>query len=121
MRIMRNIQEASIVEDVTRNIQRIYAALDNRQVYFQSNMIEVVGKIANQPIAILIAFGASHSYIYPYMVERFHFKKSKHDKSWMVQLVTQTKRKINELVKYFQLDMNGLNTFSYSNTISFGS
>jgi hypothetical protein len=51
-------------------------------------MIEVEGKIANQPIAILIDSGASHSYIAPNLVERFHLKRSKHEKSWLVQLAT---------------------------------
>ena len=32
-------------------------------------MIEVHGKINNQPIAILIDLGASHNYLYPKMVE----------------------------------------------------
>jgi predicted aspartyl protease len=60
-----------------KNIPRIYAALDNKQVEFQSHMIEVKGKINNQLISILIDSGASHSYLDPNMVERFHFPKSK--------------------------------------------
>jgi hypothetical protein len=40
-------------------------------------MIEVEGKINDQPIAILIDLGASHSYIDPKMVERFHFPRRK--------------------------------------------
>ena len=47
---VHNIQEATIVEDMGR----IYAALDDRQEEYQSNMIEVEGKIINQPVAILI-------------------------------------------------------------------
>jgi hypothetical protein len=35
---------------------------------FQSHMIEVEGKINDQPIAILIDSGASHSYIDPNLV-----------------------------------------------------
>jgi hypothetical protein len=38
-------------------------------------MIEVEGKIDNQPIAILIDSGASHSYIDPNMVEIFKLKR----------------------------------------------
>jgi hypothetical protein len=41
-------------------------------------MIEVEGKINNQPITILIDSGASHSYIYPKLVEIFHLQRSKH-------------------------------------------
>jgi hypothetical protein len=35
---------------------------------------------------------------------------SKHKKYWLVQLAMRAKRKINEIVKYFPIDMNGLNT-----------
>jgi hypothetical protein len=58
--------------------------LDNKQVYYQSPMIEVEGKIDNQPIAILIDFGASHSYMNSNIVKRFHLQWSKHKKSWLV-------------------------------------
>jgi hypothetical protein len=63
---------------VGKIMPRIYAALDNRQADYQSHMIELEGKIDNQPIVILIDFGASHSYIDPKLVERFKLKKCKH-------------------------------------------
>jgi hypothetical protein len=47
---MHNIQEATTVEVMGR----IYATLDDRQVEYQSHMIEVEGKIINHPVAILI-------------------------------------------------------------------
>jgi hypothetical protein len=72
---------------------RIYAALDNKQDEFQSHMTEVEGMINNQPFIILIDSGASHSYVYPRVVEIFHLSRSKHEKSWSVQLATGTKRK----------------------------
>jgi hypothetical protein len=65
---VHNIQEASTVGDVGRSIPRIYAALDDRQAEHKSHMIEVAGKIASKPMAILIDSGASHSYIAPNMV-----------------------------------------------------
>jgi hypothetical protein len=110
MRIVHNIQEVDTVEDMGRSMPRIYAALDNKQAEYQSHMIEVEGKIDNQPIAILIDSGASHSYIDPNLVERFHLKRRKHGKSWLVQLATGAKRRINELVKDCPMDMNGVNT-----------
>jgi hypothetical protein len=58
--------------------------VDNKKAEFQSHMIEVEGMINNQTIEILIYSGATHSYIDPKMVERFHFPRSKHEKSWMV-------------------------------------
>jgi len=93
-----------------RSIPRIYAALDNNKVEFRSQMIEVEGKIDDPLISILIDLGASHSYIDHNLVERFHLQRSKHGNSWLVQLATRAKRRINELVKDFPMDMNGLST-----------
>jgi len=41
-----------MVEDVGKNIPKIYATLENQQKNHQSNMIEVKGKIIDQPISI---------------------------------------------------------------------
>ena len=84
MRIVHDIQEAKTVKDMGGSMPRIYTALDNNQAKYQSPMIEVEGKIDNQPVAILIDFGASHSYINSKIVEIFHLKRSKHKKSWLV-------------------------------------
>jgi hypothetical protein len=53
---VHNIQEATIVEDMGR----IYAALNDRQAEYQSNMIKVKGKIINHHVAILTDSGKSH-------------------------------------------------------------
>jgi hypothetical protein len=71
------------VEDMGRNVPRIYATLDNKDE-FKSHMNEVDGKINDQHIAILIDSGAIHSYLYPKMVERFHFPRSNLGKPWFV-------------------------------------
>ena len=88
---------------------------------YQSPMIEVEGKIDNQTITILIDSRASHSYINSNIVERFHLQRSNHKKSWLVQLATGVKSKINDLVKYYPIDMNGLSTKVDVNIISLGS
>jgi predicted aspartyl protease len=121
MMTVHNIQEDEIVEDMGGNMPRIYAALDNKQAEHQSLMIEMEGKIDNQPITILIDYGASHSYINANIVEIFHLQRSKHNKSWLLQLATGSKRKINELVKDFLIDMNGLNTKVDVNIMPLGS
>ena len=72
------------MEDMGRNVFRIYATLDNKQDEFQSYMIEVEGKLNNQTIVILIDSGSSHSYIDPNMVESLHFPRNKHGKYWLV-------------------------------------
>jgi hypothetical protein len=121
MRTIHNIQEADIVDDEGRSMPRIYATLENRQANHQFHMIEVQGKIDNQPISILIDFGASHSYIDPKSVERFKSKRCKHEMSCVVQLAIRTKRKNNELVKDFPVRMNGVSTKADLNIIPLGS
>jgi predicted aspartyl protease len=121
MKIFHNIQKAEIVGYIGGSMPRIYAALDNKQTEYQFPMIEAEGKIDNHPIAILIDYGASHSYINANIVETFHLQISKHKKSWLVQVATGAKRKINELVKDFLIDMNGLSTKVYVNIIPLGS
>jgi hypothetical protein len=77
--------------------------------------------INNQTLAILIDSGASHSYIDPNMVESLQLPRSKHGKSWLVQMATGARRKFNEMVKSCLIDMNGLNTRAYLNILPLGS
>jgi hypothetical protein len=102
-------------------IARIYATLDNKKVEYQSPMIEVEGKNDNHPIEILIDSGDNHSYIKSNIVEIFHLQRSKHKKSWLVQLATGSKRNINELVKDCPINMNGLITKLDVNIMPLGS
>jgi hypothetical protein len=99
MRNVHNIQELEIIEDMGGNMPRIYASLDNKEAGYQSPMIEVEGKIDNQPIPILIDFGASHSYINSNIIEIFNSQRSKHKKYWLVQLAIKDKMKINGWLK----------------------
>jgi hypothetical protein len=54
------------------------------------------------------------------MMEIFHLPKNKLGKSWLVQLATGEKRKINEMVKACPMDMNGLHTKVDLNIIPLG-
>jgi hypothetical protein len=93
------------------------------QVNHQYHMIEVEGKINNQSIAIaiLIDFGASHIYIDPNLVEWFHFKRSKHEKYWLVQLATGAKRRTDAMFKDCPMDMNNVSRKIVLNIIHLGS
>jgi hypothetical protein len=84
-------------------------------------MIEVEGMINNHAFTILIDSGASHSYIDPRVVKSFQLSRSKHEKSWLVQLATGTKRKVIELVKSCPVDMNGMSTKDEFNVFLLGS
>jgi hypothetical protein len=121
VRTIHNVQQATTIEDMGRNVPRIYASLDKKKDKFWSHMIEVEGKINDQPIAILIDSGATHSYLDPKMVERFQFPRSKPGKLWLVQLATRGKRKINEMVRACPMDMNGMRERDDFNIIPLGS
>jgi hypothetical protein len=54
MKNVQNVQEAETMQDMGGNMSRIYASLENKKEKYQYPMIEVEGKIDNQPIAILI-------------------------------------------------------------------
>ena len=99
VKIVHNVHQDETVEDMGKNVPRIYAALDNKKEEYQSHMIEVEGMINNLIISILIDSGASHSYVDPKMVESFQFPRRKHGKYWLVQLATGARRKFNEMVQ----------------------
>jgi hypothetical protein len=120
-RTVHTVQQAKTVEDMGSRMPRIYAALDNKQAEFQSHMIEVEGTINNRPLVILIDSGASHSYLDPRVVESLHLMRRKHEKSWLVQLATGTKRKVTELVKSCSVDMKGMSTKVELNILPLGS
>ena len=84
-------------------------------------MVEVGNKIVDQSISILIDTCSTHSYIAPRVVEVCTLRKVKHSKSWLVQLATGTKRKVNEVVEKFPLVMNGLITCIDMNVLPLGS
>ena len=76
----------------TRTVPRIYAVTEDHQADHQSTTIEVDGNIADQSISVFvfIDLGSTHNYITPRLVEMCTLKKSKHRKSWLVQLATGT-------------------------------
>ena len=80
MKTTHNIQEDTTIEYVGR----IYASLDDRQEEYQSNMIEVEGKIINHPVVILIDSREIHCYIDPKIVDSLHLEKTKLEKSSLV-------------------------------------
>jgi hypothetical protein len=117
VKTVHNIQEATTAEDMGR----IYADLNDRQAKYQSNMIEVEGKIINQLVAILIDSGKIHCYINPKIVDRLHLEKSKLGKTSLVQLATGSKRRIHDMVRICSISLNGMNTSSDINIMPLGS
>jgi hypothetical protein len=121
VRAIHNVQQIEIVEDMGKRVPRMYASLDNKQDEFQSHMIEIEGMINNHAFTILIDSRDSHIYIDPKVLERLCLPRSKHDKSWLVQLVIGAKRKVVELVKSCPVGMNGLSTKADLNIFPLGS
>jgi hypothetical protein len=120
-RTVHTVQQAKTVEDMGSRMLQIYASLDNKQAEFQSHMIEVEGMINNRPLVILIDSGSSHSYVDPRVAEILHLTRSKHEKSWLVQLAIGTKRKVTELVKSCSVDMKGMSTKAELSILPLGS
>ena len=56
-----NLQEVETVGQVARAAPRIYAALEDRQAYHQSTVVEVAGKIVEQSVSIMIDLGSTRS------------------------------------------------------------
>ena len=70
--------------ELARTMPKINAALKNRQVEYQTSMVEVEGTINQTPISILIDLGASLSYISPKLVEKCKLPIEKFESSWFV-------------------------------------
>jgi hypothetical protein len=56
-------QQPFTIEDVRRNVPRVYATLDSQQVEHKSSMIEIEGMIVDMPIIVLVDSGSSFNYI----------------------------------------------------------
>ena len=113
------LQEASTVNDLTRNIHRINVALEDRNADHQPIMLEVEGKISNTPVSILIDYGSSLSYIAPKIVENCKLVKEKN--AWLVQLATGVKQKVTEIVKDYIMDLDNMDTSVNLNILPLGS
>jgi predicted aspartyl protease len=84
-------------------------------------MVEVDDKINQIFVSILIDPSESLSYVSPIIVENFKLNKVKHNKSWLVQLATGTKRKVVELVKDCMITLDGMETSVDLNILPLGS
>ena len=73
VRKTHNLQEAKTMGQVATTIPRIYVALEDYQADHWEAVVEVVGKIVEQYVSILIDPGSTHSYITPRVVTDFFF------------------------------------------------
>jgi hypothetical protein len=119
--VVHNLQEASTVGDMGRSLHRINAAIDGRQADHQSSVVEIEGKILDTRISILIDPGATLSYITPDVVELNKLKKQKHEKPWLVQLATGTKRKVVNFISDLEFSLDGQKIRTNLNILPLGS
>ena len=83
-----NTQEAETMGQEAGTIPKICAVLENYQEGHKLTMVEVEGEITKHTISVLIDPGSTHIYITPQLVDMCTLKKSKHRRSWLVQLAT---------------------------------
>ena len=109
------------VRELARSMPRINAALENRQVEYLTSMVEVEGMMNQTPITILIAPGASLSYIAPKIVEKCKLSVDKFENSWLVHLAIGAKRKVTCFVKECALVMDKFEIVVKLNVFPLGS
>jgi hypothetical protein len=84
-------------------------------------VVEIEGKINNTQFFVLIDPGATLSYITLGVVESNKLKRTKHTKSWLVQLATGTKRKVVGFISDFKFNLDGQNIKTNLNNLPLGS
>ena len=84
-------------------------------------MVEILGKVSNTSISILIDLGDFQSYVSPNIVETCKLEKVKHEKPWLVQLATGMQRKVSEIVRDCEVNLNGFLTRINLNLLPLGS
>ena len=93
------VQEAKIVNDVAQSMSHIYAIVDNRQTNHQTSIIEIESMINTQSILILIDPSSKFSYVNPQVTKKCTLPRTMHKKSWLVQLVTRTKKSVENVAQ----------------------
>jgi hypothetical protein len=95
--------------------------VDNKQDDHQASVVEMEGMITNHLVSILIDPGSNLSYIAPKAVDKCKLEPHKHAKPWLVQLATDTKRKVMEFIPYCRFTMSEFPTQETLNILPLGS
>eukprot|EP00253_Pinus_taeda_P005252 PITA_05252 len=97
-----------------------WRALDNKREYYQTSIIEINGKLCDQVISILIDLGSSYSYVSPHLVDKCGLSKELHAKSWLMQLDTDTNKRVHHWVRACAFYLNGMPTATHLNVFPLG-
>jgi len=107
--------------DVGIILHRINVAMDGRQDDHPSSVVEIEVKIDNTYISFLIDYWAMLSYITPSIVDSNKLKKTRHTKSWLVQLAIGTKRKVVDFIYDYEFSLGAQNIKTNMNILLLGS
>jgi hypothetical protein len=103
---VHNLQKSSTMGDVGKILHRINAVMDGQQDDHQSTVVKVEGKVNNTCVSVLIDIGATLSYISPSVVYSNKLMKTRHAKSWLVQLAIGTKRKVFDFISDCEISLD---------------
>ena len=78
---------------------RVFVVVDNRQDEHQAIVIEAIGIIQGHMVAILFDFGATVSFISPFVVERCGLVAVRQDVSWEVELASRARVSVSSMVR----------------------
>ena len=94
--------------------------MDNCQVYHQAMIIETEGMLYDQFFLFLINPSSNISYINTTIIEKCAVNKEAHSETWLVQLDTGKKRRIEHWVKTFPIKVNEMPMTTNLNVIPLG-
>ena len=93
----RGATSERIVGDMGRS-HRVFAAVDNRQAEHQATVIEATGMIRGSKVTILFDFGATDSFISPFVVEHCRLVVARQDVDWEVELASGARVSVDSLI-----------------------
>ena len=96
---VHSTQEDETMGQEAGAIPKICAVLEYHEAGHNLIVVEFEGEIAYQTVYVLIYPRSTNIYITHGLVEMCTLKKSKHRRSWLVQLATGTKKKVSEVVR----------------------
>lgn len=84
-------------------------------------VIKMDGKLCDQVISIFIDPRSNYCYINSALVDMCGFRKEVHEKSWLVQLATGTKKQVHHWVRACEFELNGMPALAHLNVLPLGS
>ena len=79
------------------------------------------GKLCDQLASNLIDPRFNYCYISPDLVDKCCLNKELHAKSWLVQLVISTKKRVHHWVRSCAFELNGMSISTHLNVLLLGS